>query len=182
MVRGAKCPTGYRLCGSCGGDGLGRNQPGQHNHRGRYPAGPVQGRPGTAIGNAIHDELGQFGTHCGEPGVEGYARHYMRQSGWVNIPVFACGGGARLLGVKQIFAKAWVPNFEDFTVRDLPLPEDYDSHKGAVPFDRLSVAYGLTFLGPELGGFSLPAGDRPTTHLSYAIKSFRSRGATWSLG
>jgi hypothetical protein len=91
---------------------------------------------------------------------EGYRRHYKKQSAWENIPVFVCGGGAKLAGVKEVFARAWVPNFNNFSVRALPVPDDYDGLRGTVPFDRLSVAYGLTFLSPELGDFSLPS-DSP---------------------
>ena len=116
--------------------------------------------PRTGIGDAIYDELHVIWNALRPTWVKAYGRHYKRESAWDGIPVFACGGGARLLGVKKVFAKAWVPNFNDFTVRDLPVPDDYDDRKGSVPFDRLSVAYGLTFLSPELGTFSLPA-DSP---------------------
>jgi len=99
---------------------------------------------------------------------EGYARHYKKQSAWEDIPVFVCGGGAKLPGVKDVFARAWVPNFKNFRVRELPVPDDYDALGGAAPFDRLSVAYGLTFLSPELGDFALPSDSpdhTPVLHL-----------------
>lgn len=110
------------------------------------------------IGMAINHQLILIWDALRATWTEGYARHYKQQTAWEKIPVFLCGGGSRLVGGRDIFRKAWVPNFDDFHVRKLPIPEDFDDHRGTIPFDRLSVAYGLTFLAPELGGggFILP--------------------------
>lgn len=90
---------------------------------------------------------------------EAYREHMKKSGEWDGIPVFLCGGGANLVGARDVFSKAWArPTLRDFAVRTLPEPNEYVSRQA--PFDRLSVAYGLTFLGPEFGQFTLPA-DSP---------------------
>ena len=117
-------------------------------------------KPRADISKAIREQLQGIWNALRPTWTEGYGRHFKKQSAWENIPVFVCGGGARLRGVKEVFAKAWVPTFKDFSISGLPVPEEYDSINGTIPFDRMSVAYGLTYLSPELGDFVLPA-DSP---------------------
>jgi len=88
-------------------------------------------------------------------------RHLMQQSAWNGVPVFVSGGGAEFPFIKNILSLPWWPNIEErFSVRDLPIPEDYDSKNGQAPFKRMAIAYGLTTPLPKLGKFVLPA-DAP---------------------
>ena len=82
--------------------------------------------------------------------------HLRRQQDWMATPLFVCGGGSQLPGVKRVFSQPWVSQFSPHEVRSLPVPDDFDSLGGQVPFDRLSVAYGLAQPKPELGQYVLP--------------------------
>lgn len=101
-----------------------------------------------------------------------------KQTAWEGIPIFLCGGGSRMLGAREVFKKAWVKNFSDVAPRSLADPDDYNKRGGHAPFDRLSVAYGLTFLGPELGSFTLPSRTPDCT----PIPSFKDLPEPWSDG
>lgn len=72
-----------------------------------------------------------------------------KQSAWESCPIFLCGGGAALPEARGVFSKCWVPNWPAHQMRVLPTPHDYE--KGAAPFERMSVAYGLAIPGPEHG-------------------------------
>ena len=85
------------------------------------------------VSKAIRGELLKIWDALRPTWTEGYKRHYKKQTAWENIPVFVCGGGARLGGGRQVFARAWVPNFRDFNVSDLPVPDEYDSSMGRSP-------------------------------------------------
>ena len=74
------------------------------------------------------------------------------------LPVFICGGGGRhslyrsmIDELGQRCAKAW-NNFGGFTIREIPKPDELDapdlSHQ---EYERLAVAYGLSFTSDEIG-------------------------------
>jgi hypothetical protein len=81
---------------------------------------------------------------------------YRANSAWLARPLFLCGGGAKLPWVRETFARSWVPNYPNHKVRPLPTPRNYEDLNGAVPFDRLAVAYGLAQPKPELAEYVLP--------------------------
>lgn len=81
---------------------------------------------------------------------------YRANSAWQGRPLFLCGGGAKLPWVHEMFARSWVPNYPNHNVRPLPTPRNYEDLNGAVPFDRLAVAYGLAQPKPELAEYVLP--------------------------
>ena len=73
------------------------------------------------------------------------------------VLVFVSGGGARSPFVSEIFSSprrtlGWGP----YPVTPIPVPNDYDSMGGTIPFDRMSVAYGLFIPEPELPQYALP--------------------------
>ena len=89
-------------------------------------------------------------------------KHCRQQSKWErnNVQIFISGGGAKLPFVKEIFRKSWMnkpgQNWGPYLIDRLPTPDDYNSIDNTVPFERLSVAYGLTQPLPTLGKFILP--------------------------
>ncbi len=74
------------------------------------------------------------------------------------LPVFICGGGGRLPVYRKIinelglrFKKRW-SYFKGFTIKEIPKPEQLDAPD--LPpneYDRLAVAYGLSFTSDEIG-------------------------------
>lgn len=92
--------------------------------------------------------------HASNPGWAGAHRHLNRQGPWEGCPVFLMGGGALLPGVGTTFRRCWVPNWPPHELRSLPAPRNYQG--GDVPFERMSVAYGLSIPEPEHGAFILP--------------------------
>jgi len=93
---------------------------------------------------------------------EGFG-HLAQQRDWMKekVQVFVAGGGAGIPYIRHEFSQSWAnKNWGPYPLGPLPEPEDYDSLGGRAPFQRLSVAYGLTRPRPELGEHSLPA-DSP---------------------
>lgn len=92
--------------------------------------------------------------HCANPAwARGYG-HLKKESAWRGCPVFLCGGGALLPRAQQVFRQCWVPSWPPHEIKKLPAPGNYQG-KG-VPFQRMTVAYGLAIPGPEHGDYVLP--------------------------
>lgn len=74
------------------------------------------------------------------------------------LPVFVCGGGGRhalyrktIVDLGQRFGRAW-NGFDGFTIKDIPKPPHLDAADLAHDeYDRLAVAYGLSFTADEIG-------------------------------
>jgi hypothetical protein len=83
------------------------------------------------------------------------------------LPVFLCGGGARLDFYKSVlrtveenFARAfnYGPSSKPFVYRQIPQPTDLLASEAAPSdFDRLSVAYGLSFSSLNIGEIQVPS-------------------------
>ena len=112
-----------------------------------------------ALGAAVREELKAIWRSLRPAWSEAFG-HLRKQTRFDGAKLFLCGGGSQLPGVQKIFRQAWIPNIRDFEVQRLLPPDDFDTLSGNVDFRRLAVAYGLTFLRPELGEFTLPA-DSP---------------------
>lgn len=74
------------------------------------------------------------------------------------LPVFVCGGGGRLASYKEILEslgeriEAGVTNFAGVVLKEIPKPTTLDAPE--LPhnsYDRLAVAYGLSFTDGEIG-------------------------------
>lgn len=83
------------------------------------------------------------------------------------LPVFLCGGGSRLHFYKSVLEKVeriqaqsfnYPPRSQPFLYQQLPQPTDLVA-PGAAPgdFDRLSVAYGLSFSELNIGKVQVPS-------------------------
>ena len=107
------------------------------------------------IGEIVWSELLRIERRCRYAWAEAYGR-FRKQSAWSNIPLFLCGGGSRIHGVREVFARSWVPRWPRHSVRKMPTPSDFDTLGTAVPFYRMSVAYGLTYPKPQLVEYVLP--------------------------
>jgi hypothetical protein len=74
------------------------------------------------------------------------------------LPVFICGGGRRMepyratvIGLGAKFAQTW-NDFKGFAVKDIPMPDQLQAPLLASnDYDRLAVAYGLSFTSDEIG-------------------------------
>ena len=88
-------------------------------------------------------------------------KHLHKEGPWHRVEVFLTGGGAEVVGAQEAFARPWwrqlTQQYVRYPVAALPEPDDYDSLDGRGPFSRMAVAYGLTYLEPELGDYTLPA-------------------------
>ena len=98
----------------------------------------------TMIGNAMHNTKRQR-----DPNSEVWQ---------TELPVFICGGGGRHASYRKTIdelgqrcANAW-DYFRGFTIKDIPKPNHLDApdlpHE---EYDRLAVAYGLSFTSDEIG-------------------------------
>lgn len=138
---------------------------------GRAPAGDEG-----VLHTRIVKELQNLRTKTNPVWVEGY-RHLARQSDWMKekVHVFVAGGGAGIPYVRHEFSQSWA-NWGPYSLGPLPEPDDYDSLGGRAPFQRLSVAYGLTRPRPELGDHTLPP-DSPNHTPPRPVKPQTDRSA-----
>jgi len=89
--------------------------------------------------------------------------HLRTESEWrgEKVQVFLAGGGSLLPQTVPRFRECpFMERWGPYPCEVLPEPDDYDNLKGAAPFSRLSVAFGLSTPVPELGAYVLPA-DSP---------------------
>lgn len=116
------------------------------------------------LNKKIYDELEELWETTRQTWKKAYRDHLRGESKWDNVIIFACGGGSKLPSIEEIFSEPWWEQLRTwnikYPVKELPIPDDYDSLGGQVPFNRMSVAYGLSFPIPEFGDFTLPA-DSP---------------------
>jgi len=96
--------------------------------------------------------------------VEAY-RKYKVQSAFQGdaVQVFYTGGGALLPGVERIFCRSYMQNDPEHPIAQVPAPKEYEKRNPAVPFHRMSVAFGLTVPMPVLAEYVLPADVRDRT-------------------
>ncbi|MBN2416802.1 hypothetical protein JXO52_13225 [bacterium] len=85
-----------------------------------------------------------------------------KESEWTNkVTVFKTGGGSLYKEIDSIFSKPWNKNpaFSGvmYPVQSLPKPGDFDEGTANAPFNRMSIAYGLSYPGPMIGGYTLPS-------------------------
>lgn len=111
----------------------------------------------------IHESEESFYIECSKmisKAVKNTKRHRDPNSSvWQEeLPVFICGGGGRLPSYRTMItelgircAEAW-NDFRGFAIREIPKPEKLSApdlpHKD---YDRLAVAYGLSFTSDEIG-------------------------------
>jgi len=88
--------------------------------------------------------------------------HLKKQSEWgkQKVQIFTCGGGSKIPFIEEIFCQSWMKDWGPYPINKLPVPDDYDTVNDKAPFERMSVAYGLTQPLPEIGKYVLP-GDCP---------------------
>ena len=85
-------------------------------------------------------------------------RHLTKETAWEKVEVFVCGGGAKLPYIEKVFSEPWWEKINAcYPVSRLPIPNDYDDNGSAAPFERMTVAYGLTRPIPELETYVLPS-------------------------
>jgi hypothetical protein len=127
--------------------------------------------------DAVERELEDI-RHMTNPAWATAYRHMRQEQAWRGRPVFLCGGGAQLPGVRGVFRDSWVQQFGHHDLRELARPRDFDADR-SVPFGRLAVAYGLSIPKPELGKYLLPK-DSPdhTPRKTYKVKPDQE-GPTW---
>lgn len=82
---------------------------------------------------------------------------------WRNVRVFKAGGAANFRNLDHVFCRpvcyGWDKKGVKYPIGKVPMPKNYYSNVLA-PFDRFSVAYGLSIPGPRLLDFVLPS-DTP---------------------
>ena len=74
------------------------------------------------------------------------------------MPVFICGGGGRLSAYRDMITKRGtdiaksLKDFKGFTIKEIPKSDDLDAQDmSPQDYDRLAVAYGLSFTSDEIG-------------------------------
>jgi hypothetical protein len=142
----------------------------------------IDGRSPSGDESVLHarivKELQSLRTRTNPVWVEGY-RHLARQSDWMRqkVHVFVAGGGSGIPYVRHEFSQSWAnQSWGPYPLGPLPEPDDYDSLGGRAPFQRLSVAYGLTRPRPELGDNTLPS-DSPNHTPPRPVKPQTDRSA-----
>jgi hypothetical protein len=112
-------------------------------------------QPGSEIRRLVEGRLAHIRKTMNVAWACAYGK-YRRPSVWREVPVFLGGGGSQIPGLPSAFRPSWIPAFGNHAMRALPHSRDYDEEGHRVPFDRLSVAVGLTFPRPELSEYVLP--------------------------
>jgi hypothetical protein len=83
---------------------------------------------------------------------------------WVEgLPLFACGGGSRLGFYKRLLEQADIQLrssmlAKGLIIRRLPTPDDFKGLPIGDGFDRLAVAYGLSYDSLDIGHIEPPSG------------------------
>jgi hypothetical protein len=101
---------------------------------------------------------------------------------WENgFPVFICGGGGRLLRYRDIISQlekrfvSSLSNFRGFDIKEIPKPDRLEApdlpHE---EYDRLAVAYGLSFSVDEIGKV-FPESDVSNIHKVAKTRSVEDR-------
>jgi len=98
--------------------------------------------------------------------------HLRKQSKWSkdNVEIFITGGGTNISYAQQIFSAPWWDQIKGpYRVSKLPKPEDYDGGDIDAPFERMTVAYGLSYPKPMLEKYTLPkdAPDQTPPKIKY---------------
>lgn len=93
-----------------------------------------------------------------------YIKKLPTEGAWKNVEIFITGGGASLPYIDEIFSEPWWEKLKNdgirYTVSKIPTPDYYDTGGINIPFERMSVAYGLAWPLPEIPDFKLPT-DAP---------------------
>lgn len=103
--------------------------------------------------------------------------HLSKQSEWLkdNVQIFLTGGGAGVPHVWNEFSRSWMDAWGPHPVRPLPTPHDYVASGVEAPFERLSVAYGLSVPAPLLNEYVLPDDSPDHTPPRLQALSLRDR-------
>jgi hypothetical protein len=85
-------------------------------------------------------------------------QHLKKESRWNSVDVFISGGGSKIPYVEKVFGFPWWNQIKvQYPVQLLPQPDDYKTDGIPAPFERMSVAYGLSRPKPELEEYVLPS-------------------------
>ena len=93
------------------------------------------------------------------------------------VPTFLLGGGARVSAYRDRFAR-FEAEHPPFRIRPIPLdtPDDFDAPEACVrSFDRLSVAYGLSFSPDDIGEIRLKSETEDENAVAGAAPDLRDR-------
>ena len=112
-----------------------------------------------------------------------YVRHHRdpNAEGWrAGVPLFLCGGGSSHETIRRVVSladstgrKSWT-NYRGLRVTPLPVPPELVGNlPGGVFQQRLSVAYGLSFPGINIGPIN------PPTSIEDVDGPDRSTGGNW---
>ena len=100
-------------------------------------------------------------------------KHMKIASAWQGVHIFTCGGGSKNPHVNIVFGESCVNDWEYYKIEELPKPENFDDLNGKAQFERLSVAYGLSFPKPEIDRYVLPANTADHTPPSLPVREVK---------
>lgn len=102
----------------------------------------------------------------------GAYNHLRKQTKWEKVEVFLTGGGSLLPFAEDAFCIPWWELIHSrYPISKLPEPDDYDPGFAEAPFERMTVAYGLSIPKPMLERYTLPkdAPDQTPPKLHYIL-------------
>jgi|LQYC01.1.fsa_nt_gi hypothetical protein len=127
---------------------------------------PNLGKKNNALNRAVRQEIKNLknSTDYSQTWGSAYWNKLRNNRSWNHVEIFLTGGGSGLPYLKEIFSEPWLDDLKNegirYTVSNLPSPDNYDTCGIKIPFERMSVAYGLAWTLPEIPEFKLPA-DSP---------------------
>jgi len=93
-----------------------------------------------------------------------YKFHFRKETAWNDVEIFLSGGGANFPYVQDIFSIPWWNKIQArYRTSILPTPDNYDPGKCRAPFERMSVAYGLSYPIPQFEDYTLPGDCKDQT-------------------
>jgi hypothetical protein len=115
-----------------------------------------EGKLGKSCRGIIDDELERIKNGTNHAWSEAYG-HNATESAWrTGVTIFLTGGGAAISGAKSVFSRSWYSGWGPYPCDVMATPEKFDKTK-KIPFNRVSVAFGLARPTPEHGQHTMPS-------------------------
>lgn len=107
--------------------------------------------------------------------------HLRQETCWYEVPLFICGGGAKLRYVLDIFSRPWWDHiqiqrrYQGYKIHTLPVPDNYNEFENKASFERMAVAYGLSYSSwLDFNEYVLPKDATDDTPPPLPVRSYAS--------
>jgi hypothetical protein len=123
----------------------------------------------------IDDELERMRNGTNHAWSQAYGHNAIESAWRSGVTIFITGGGAQISGAKRIFSKSWYSNWGPYACDLMPTPDKFDN-ANKIPFNRLSVAFGLARPTPEHGQQTMPSKAPNHTPPRLPVRDWKQHG------